>query len=120
MPRICRIGEDIRQKAAHGKQQVYDRETRRRTRESVLTAYCFLPSAFFVLSATAKLVDLFDEVVNVLLLDDARRDENLFGRGDHRAVAAENLRHHLYGLVAELIRLLDDCALDVALAYAFQ
>src|SRR5438105_15713565 len=77
---------------------------------------CLLPTApaSCYSASTAELVKLFGEVVHVLLLDDPRRYENLFGRRDHRAVAAEDLRHRLDRLVAELVGLLDDCALDGA------
>src|SRR5437764_4776954 len=125
MPRICRMGEDIRQKAEGSRRRAAgggftNSGSRRRAARNVPTAFCFLPSAFFDLRPAAELVDLFDEVVHVVLLDDARGDENLLGRGDHRAVAAFNLRHHLHGLVAELVGLLDDCPLDEAVLDALE
>src|ERR1041385_8055972 len=75
---------------------------------------CLLPSApaSCYLTASAELVDLLDEVVHVILLDDARGDENLLGGGAHRGVAALNLRYRLHRLVAELVGLLDDWRLS--------
>src|ERR1044072_6046335 len=87
---------------------------------AVLTKPAFDTPSAPPLTATANLADLFDEVVHVLLHDDARGDETLVAGGDHRAVAADNPRHQLHGLVAELVGLLDDRALDGAFADAGQ
>src|SRR5262249_6775518 len=61
-------------------------------------------------STTAtKPIDLSSELRHIALLDNERWNDLLLVRWNHGRIAAKRFRHQKYGLVAKLIRLLDNC-----------
>ena len=73
---------------------------------------CSLPAA--------QLVDPRREFFNVRFVDDQCRNDDLPAGRDTGSVAFRSLRHEFDGLIAELIRLLDDSCIDRPLFHSFQ